>query len=444
MAARERAPSAALPHRWPPTTCTTGSGSSRGLSPAARRPARSWSLLERLRRTPYWSAGLKRPGHCSTRCRSRRPRVEAMMSQLRSNHRSLSVPGRAAGLTLVELMVAMTIGLVLIVGATQVYVDSSGAYRVNETTARLQENARYVLSVLEPDIRMSGYWGLTNHSDTIVGKALPTDAQSALGGTAASTCGVNFPLLLGFPVQGTNDSYTATCAANSAAMPNADTITVRRASTITVPPASASGPLRICSTRTSGVLVTDITGTFCQDVDTRIYNLIVNLYYVDQSSSQPGVPSLRRKALTAGPGAAFQVLPDEELVPGVEDLQVQYGVDLTGGTGAASGAATEYLDAGAALTNLLTSPTAPAQIVAVRIWLLVRSDSPESGFVDDRIYEYGESLTKNGTTGDLTNLADNTKAYRPSLSADNSFTGVKHYRRLLVSKTIQVRNALAN
>src|SRR5207253_10741173 len=178
---------------------------------------------------------------------------------------------------------------------------------------------------------MSGYWGLTNHPDTIVGKALPTDAQSALGGTAASTCGVNFPLLLGFPVQGTNDSYTATCAANSAAMPNADTITVRRASAVTVPPASASGPLRVCSTHTSGLLVTDITGTFCQDVDAQINNLIVNLYYVAQSSSQPAVPSLRCKALTAGPGPASPpifALPAEALVSGGHDLQVQYRLDL--------------------------------------------------------------------------------------------------------------------
>jgi len=362
-----------------------------------------------------------------------------MKSQLRSNHRSPGLPGRAAGVTLVELLVAMTIGLVLIIGATQVYVDSHTAYAVNDTTARLQENARYALSVVEPDVRMSGNWGLTNFSDGIGGKALPTDAQLALGAPAASTCGVNFPLLLGLPVQGTNDSYTATCAANSAAMPNADTITVRRASAITVPPATASGPLRICSTRTSGVLVTDITGAFCQDVNAQINNLIVNLYYVDQSSSQAGVPSLRRKALNAGP--AFQ---DDEIVPGVEDLQVQYGVDLTAGVGATGGAATEYLNAGATLTNLLTSVTAPAQIVAVRIWLLVRSDAPESGFTDDRIYEYGDRLVQNGTTGDLTSVADNTKAYRPSLSADNSFTGVKRYRHLLVSKTIQIRNALGN
>src|SRR5882724_8087559 len=368
-----------------------------------------------------------------------------MMTQLRSNHRSPIVPGRAAGVTLVELLVAMTIGLVLIIGATQVYVDSHAAYAVNETTARLQENARYAMSILEPDIRMSGNWGLTNVSDGIGGKALPTDAQLPLGAPAASTCGVNFPLLLGLPVQGTNDSYTATCAANSAAMPNADTITVRRASAITVPPATASGPLRICSTRTSGVLVTDITGAFCQDVNAQINNLIVNLYYVDQSSSQAGVPSLRRKALTVGPGPAFQPIipaPDEELVPGVEDLQVQYGVDLTGGVGATSGAASEYLNAGVTLTNLLTNAAAPAQIVAVRVWLLVRSDSPESGFTDDRIYEYGDRLQANGATGDLTKPADSTKAYRPSLSTDNSFTGVKRYRHLLISRTIQIRNAL--
>ena len=368
-----------------------------------------------------------------------------MKSQLRSNHRSASVPARAAGVTLVELLVAMTIGLVLIIGATQVYVDSHAAYAVNETTARLQENARYAMSVLEPDIRMSGYWGLTNFSDGIGGKALPTDAQLALGGAGAAACGVNLPLLLGFPVQGTNNSYAATCAASTAAMPNADTITVRRASAVTVPPATASGPLRICSTRTSGLLVTDITGTFCQDVNARIYNLIVNLYYVDQSSTQAGVPSLRRKALNFGPGPGFAPLfQDDEIVPGVEDLQVQYGVDLTGGAGATSGAATEYLNAGAALTNLLTNAVAPAQIVAVRIWLLVRSDAPEGPFTDDRIYEYGDRLQANGTTGDLTSVAGNTKAYRPSLSADNSFTGVKHYRHLLVSKTIQIRNALVN
>src|SRR2546430_11640368 len=132
-----------------------------------------------------------------------------MKSQLRSNHRSPGLPDRAAGVTLVELLVAMTIGLVLIIGATQVYVDSHTAYAVNETTARLQENARYALSVLEPDIRMSGNWGLTNVSDGIGGKALPTEVLLYLSGAGGTTCGVNLSLRIAMAVPGTIASYGA-------------------------------------------------------------------------------------------------------------------------------------------------------------------------------------------------------------------------------------------
>src|SRR5256885_4764983 len=136
------------------------------------------------------------------------------MSQLRSNHRSSGLPGQAAGVTLVELLVAMTIGLVLIIGATQVYVDSHTAYAVNETTARLQENARYAMSVLEPDIRMSGYWGLTNVSDGIGGERLPTDAQFGLGAPPPPPRRVHVPPLLGLPLQGAKTSPAAPRAAH--------------------------------------------------------------------------------------------------------------------------------------------------------------------------------------------------------------------------------------
>jgi len=347
-----------------------------------------------------------------------------------------------AGMSLIELLVAMTIGVVLIFGAAQVYMDSSKTYAINEATARLQENARYALSVLEPDIRMANYWGLVKGADLIDGKAAQVvagaaAAPSSLGGNAAKTCGANFGLDLALYIEGTNDSYTHTgaCAPFGTAMPNADTVTIRRASTVLDNTAAPSGPLRICSTRTAGSLVTDSTGGLCTSVptDAQINDLIVHMYYVDRSSSQPGVPSLRRKYLIAND---FQ---DEEIVSGVEDMQIQYGVDLTGGSGVTGGAATQYLDAGATLTNLLNTT---AQIVSVRVWILTRADAPETGFIDDRTYEYGDRLAANGTTGDLTNAADSTKAYKPSLSTDNTFTGVKHYRRLLISRTIQIRNAL--
>ena len=354
---------------------------------------------------------------------------------------------RSAGLSLIELLVAVTIGLVLLFGATQVYVDSSKTYAINESTARLQETTRYAMSVLEPDIRMANNWGLVKGANLISGSApqfvggVPA-AQSSLGGAAASDCGTNFGLDLENYIEGTNDSYTHTgpCAPFGTAMPYADTVTIRRASTVLDNALVGTGPLRICSTRTSGLLVTDSTSGICTavPVDAQINDLIVHMYYVDQTSSQAGVPSLRRKDLVATAAPAFK---DEEIVPGVEDLQIQYGVDLTGGTGATGGAATQYLDAGTALTNLLSGGS-PAQIVSVRIWILARSDTPEAGFSDNRVYEYGDRLQANGTTGDLTNAADVNKAYQPSLSADKSFTSVMRYRRLLISRTIQIRNAL--
>jgi hypothetical protein len=292
---------------------------------------------------------------------------------------------------------------------------------------------------------MANFWGLVKGANLIDGKAAQIVAgapatPSSLGGAAATTCGPNFGLDLTQYIEGTNDSYTHTglCAPFGTAMPNADTLTIRRASTVLDNTKVASGPLRICSTRTAGSLLTDSTGGLCTTVptDAQINDLIVHMYYVDQTSSQAGVPSLRRKYLTATAAPDFK---DEEIVSGVEDMQIQYGVDLTGGSGLTGGAATQYLDAGTQLTNLLNGN---AQIVSVRIWILTRADAPETGFTDDRTYEYGDRLISNGTTGDLTSAADSNKAYKPSLNGDNTFTGVKHYRRLLISRTIQIRNAL--
>ena len=95
--------------------------------------------------------------------------------------------------------------------------------------------------------------------------------------------------------------------------------------------------------------------------------------------------------------------------------------DFTG----TSGVASQYVNAPAIATLPVT-----AQIVSVRIWLLVRSDTQERGFVDTRTYFYGNRTA--GTTTSLAIVADANKGYRP---ADT-------FRRLLVSRTIMIRNAL--
>ena len=76
-------------------------------------------------------------------------------------------PQSQRGLSLIELLVALAIGSILIVGAVYVFSRGRTTYAVNESVARLQENGRYVLSVLEPDIELAGYYGFTNSPDTI-------------------------------------------------------------------------------------------------------------------------------------------------------------------------------------------------------------------------------------------------------------------------------------
>src|SRR4051812_10269966 len=93
---------------------------------------------------------------------------------------------RESGFSLIELLVSLAIGAILVFGATQAYVDSRNAYAVNETVARMQENARYAMSVLESDIRMANYWGLLKGAESITGRVLQSDSQSSLGGNAST------------------------------------------------------------------------------------------------------------------------------------------------------------------------------------------------------------------------------------------------------------------
>ena len=68
---------------------------------------------------------------------------------------------RQSGLSLVEIMVALTLGVVLLTGVIQIYASTKSTYRMQDNLARLQENGRFALSFLSRDVRMAGYHGCT-------------------------------------------------------------------------------------------------------------------------------------------------------------------------------------------------------------------------------------------------------------------------------------------
>lgn len=69
-----------------------------------------------------------------------------------------SVP-QQRGLTLIELMIALALGLVLVAAMGYLYVGQRQSWRTLEAVARLQENGRYALELLGQDLRMAGYGG---------------------------------------------------------------------------------------------------------------------------------------------------------------------------------------------------------------------------------------------------------------------------------------------
>jgi type IV pilus assembly protein PilW len=63
------------------------------------------------------------------------------------------------GVSLVELMVSVTIGLILLAGVMSIFFSSKVTYFANEKMARLQESGRVALNLISHDVRAAGYMG---------------------------------------------------------------------------------------------------------------------------------------------------------------------------------------------------------------------------------------------------------------------------------------------
>lgn len=71
----------------------------------------------------------------------------------------LRMANRQTGITLVEILIALTIGTFLIGGILQTFISSKQIYRVQEGLSRLQENARFAMEFISHDMRMADYFG---------------------------------------------------------------------------------------------------------------------------------------------------------------------------------------------------------------------------------------------------------------------------------------------
>ncbi len=78
----------------------------------------------------------------------------------------MSIKNRAQGYTLVEIMVSLTICIILSAGAIQILFSSSSSSRVSQQLATMQETARFAASKLAEEVRMAGYLGCADASSS--------------------------------------------------------------------------------------------------------------------------------------------------------------------------------------------------------------------------------------------------------------------------------------
>ncbi len=123
---------------------------------------------------------------------------------------------RQQGLSLIELLVAITIGLLLVSGVLQILTNSTESYRIQNAMMRLHENGQFAMEYLARDLRNTDFWGCTPSMDDITNNLDPA-------GPGYSTAYFNFQ----DGIDGTDNE-----SGGGSILAGTDTITVRGSSNV--------------------------------------------------------------------------------------------------------------------------------------------------------------------------------------------------------------------
>ncbi|OGB24146.1 MAG: hypothetical protein A3I66_11085 [Burkholderiales bacterium RIFCSPLOWO2_02_FULL_57_36] len=337
---------------------------------------------------------------------------------------------RAAGFSLIELMIASAIGLIILAALTYVFLESSASRTELTKSSRQIENGRYGIEEMRREIQLAGFYG------EFSGRPVPTwtttdpcaitltDMGFASAGygwnTSANT-------LVPVGIFGYRDSdATPSCISNRKA--NTDILVIRRVSTTAINIDANNDNVADANVDTNGDGATDSTysslgsghylqvsncsdipaeSLFVVDHDTTKFTrhkaipagtpstclsgslstlrrLVVQIYYIstcnDCSGTGDGIPTLRlaelRPASATCAAAATTACGTWVTIPiaeGIENLQLEYGIDSP----VVDGAPDTYSDG--VIADWST-------VVAVKVFLLARNTEPTFGYSNSKQY----------------------------------------------------------
>lgn len=316
------------------------------------------------------------------------------------------------GFSIVELMVALLLGLFLVSGVTGMYISSKQTYRMTDNLSRLQESLRFSLEFLSQDIRMAGY---------LPCRFPPTNTNAIVNGTATWFLdyfnfgirgfegGVDVfpPQIIGSVVAGTDAVAILKGGIYSSSLTfhdvGANTFTLqnnfstsdfdigeiglvcdpRQASLFQISTAVPGTQTISYGDNTNiapGNSTTNI-GSYGEDAQITAYEPVI--YYISPSTQNPAVNSLKKRALVAAVVGGLETarMDEEELLEGVESMQILYGLDVDND---------QIADRFEAANDIAVNEW--PNVITVRLGLLMATDENVTAQVDTNTYNVAGTL----------------------------------------------------
>jgi len=320
----------------------------------------------------------------------RMPLTPPMSRQPRQPRQHRLPLARQRGLSLIEIMVALTIGFVLMLGLSVLMSEQSRDRSEIDKAGRQIDNGRQAIALLTDDIQLAGYFGEFSGSVTAL-TSLPDPCE--LSNMTTISAG------MAMPIQGydaPSSGSQPTCLSSSNVKSGTDVLVIRRAATaVTASGSLTSGLIYLQSNPNERVIALgQNTGSFTlvkkdtvTAADIRKYMVIIyyvspcNTYASGSSVCTAGadngspIPTLKRLEINVASGSA--VWNTVSLVEGIENMQLDYGVDS--GT------------SGVPDTPSITAPSVAQwpNVMQVTVNLLARNNEQSAGHTDTKTYSMG-------------------------------------------------------
>jgi len=269
-----------------------------------------------------------------------------------------SLHTRERGLTLVELMVAMILSLLLMAGASSMFLGSKKTFKVQEESARIQENIRYIVSRMVKEISPAGFYGCAPSAQNGASQIKSTVRRDDDAGGL-----YNFSHAVTGTEGGDNgtDTLTIRYALPEYSLPVIAPMTPEDDAVMVDSTHPAYGQLKVgdiitvsdCSTIAAFMLTSTAEGKLAHDTESTIegvYNIATESTHYFGSAHYSSATAIKMDAVTYELDTKTQDQDTDtddddttisalyatrlggtrqEILSGVEDFQVSYGIDMS-------------------------------------------------------------------------------------------------------------------